>query len=338
MENNKTIVPPHLNAEVYRSDTTGTSTLSYLDYIRIHPDGTILIGCSELTGRYWNGGVNITQCEGKDKKFNKTEKKNISLPSGTGDGCFVENSNKVLLCEDSGAVSVWTTSDEAWKQWTEELSVAEHDDMVLSVDCLESGKKYITAGADGNVKVWDICDLVCVRNYDSAHTMAVNTVSVRPKSHTFATGSLDQYISLWDENIFQPVCDIVKNNCGIRCLQWLDENCLVFGDDAGVLSLLDIRKPGDGTKLAEFPAAVHQIAVKSGTNKLAVCCDNKTVTVCDIMSDSKINITYKNGKMHNGFVRGLSWDVRDEDVLYSVGWDGELCKHNINEKRTKEDS
>lgn len=48
--------------------------------------------------------------------------------------------------------------------------------------------------------------MVCVRNYDSAHTMAVSNVSVRPKSHTFATGSLDQFISLWDENIFQPVC------------------------------------------------------------------------------------------------------------------------------------
>lgn len=60
---------------------------------------------------------------------------------------------QVLLCEDSGAVSIWTTSDDAWKQWTEELSVAEHDDVILSVDCLESGKKYVTAGADGNVKV-----------------------------------------------------------------------------------------------------------------------------------------------------------------------------------------
>lgn len=60
-------------------------------------DGTTLIGCSELTGRYWNGGVNIIQCEGKDKKFDKTEKKNISLTSGTADGCFVENSNKVMF-------------------------------------------------------------------------------------------------------------------------------------------------------------------------------------------------------------------------------------------------
>lgn len=74
------------------------------------------------------------------------------------------------------------------------------------------------------------------------------------------------------------------------------------------------------------------------SNKVAVCCDNKTVTVYEITSNTKINMTYKNGKLHNGFVRGLSWDVRDEDVLYSVGWDGELCKHNVNEKRIKEDS
>lgn len=37
MENNSKIVPPHLNAEVYRTDTTGNEAPSYLDYIKLHP-------------------------------------------------------------------------------------------------------------------------------------------------------------------------------------------------------------------------------------------------------------------------------------------------------------
>lgn len=36
MDDSNKITPPHLNAEIYRTDTTGTSTLSYLDFIRIH--------------------------------------------------------------------------------------------------------------------------------------------------------------------------------------------------------------------------------------------------------------------------------------------------------------
>lgn len=36
MENSNKIIPPHLNAEVYRTDTTGACSISYLDYIRLH--------------------------------------------------------------------------------------------------------------------------------------------------------------------------------------------------------------------------------------------------------------------------------------------------------------
>lgn len=63
---------------------------------------------------------------------------------------------QLFICEDSGAVSIWTTHDDVWKQWNEEISVAEHDDAILTVDCLEPGKEYVTAGADGNIKVHNL--------------------------------------------------------------------------------------------------------------------------------------------------------------------------------------
>ncbi|CAG9585564.1 unnamed protein product [Danaus chrysippus] len=212
MDNSNKIVPPHLNAEVYRTDTTGTSTQSFLDYIRIHNDGTILVGCSELTGRYWNGGAYIFDKAKEGKNVNSGTKKCIYLTSGTADGCFIESSNKILLCEDSGAVSIWNNKDDAWKQWSEELSVAEHDGGVMAVDCLSPGKEYVTVGADGNVKVWDIIDLICMRNYIAAHNRSIYAVSTRPSSLTsFATGSLDYYVTLWDENVANPVLELSKS-------------------------------------------------------------------------------------------------------------------------------
>lgn len=65
----------------------------------------------------------------------------------------------MLICEDSGAVSVWVKNGDqqsAWSQWREDLSVAEHDNAVLAVDCLEPERLYATAGADGNVKVCSV--------------------------------------------------------------------------------------------------------------------------------------------------------------------------------------
>ncbi|CAB3236453.1 unnamed protein product [Arctia plantaginis] len=332
MDISNKIVPPHLNAEIYRTDTTGTSTLSYLDFIRIHSDGTVLVGSSELTGRYWNGGASIYKNIEDARRIQTEEKLGISLISGTSDGCFIENSNKVLLCEDSGALSIWSHANEqnAWNQWIDEVSVAEHDDMVMGVDCLDPGHHYVTVGADGHAKVWDIQDLICIRNYSAAHSSIIYAVSVKPKSRTnFATGSMDQYVTLWDENIDKPVLDLLKNDCCIRCLAWINEHCLVAGDEAGVLHFIDIRNTDSVVKITEFPAAVHKVAVQSESEKLAVCCDNKIVSVCDVSEPSTASIIYHDRHRHSNFVRGLAWDLEDKKLLHTVGWNGEIKSHQI---------
>lgn len=60
---------------------------------------------------------------------------------------------------------------------------------------------------------------------------------------------------------FLVVSDLLKNDCCIRCLAWVNEHCLVAGDEAGVLHFIDIRNTDNVVKLAEFPAAVHKVAM-----------------------------------------------------------------------------
>lgn len=62
----------------------------------------------------------------------------------------------MLLCEDSGSLSVWSheNNQNAWNAWTDEAAVAEHDDMAMGVECLDPGQHYVTVGADGNAKVF----------------------------------------------------------------------------------------------------------------------------------------------------------------------------------------
>ncbi|KAL4702513.1 hypothetical protein ACJJTC_001398 [Scirpophaga incertulas] len=330
MDNSNKIIPPHLNAQVYRTDTS-TNTISHLDYLHIHPDDGVLIGCSELTGRYWNGGATICKSIEEAYKQCNAEKKSISLTTGTADGCFLGNSTKVLLCEDNGTVSIWSFSNgDVWQQWEREAFASEHDNAVLAVDCLESRKEYVTSGADGNVKVWDVNEMLCIQNYIMAHSLAIYSVSVKPKSDKlFATGSQDQYVTLWDKNTDKSVSDLAKNNSNVRCLQWLDENNVIFADEGGVLSLIDIRKTNDIVKLSEFPAAVHRILIHPESRKVAVCCDNKIVSVCDITTDLKANVIYHERHMHNNFVRGLAWDLNNNKTLHSLGWDGEIKTHKI---------
>ncbi|CAK1552119.1 unnamed protein product [Leptosia nina] len=321
-------IPPHLNAEIYRTETSGTYTHSYLDFIDVHKDGSILVGCSELTGRYWNGGACIFD-ETTESFFRKTNVKcDINLTSSTADGCFTGDCNKVILCEDTGTISIWSKSDDAWKVWKEELSVAEHDGPALAIECLDLDRLYVTAGGDGNVKVWDLQEnMICLRNYFGAHSMQINSIGVKPMSQShFVTGSTDTYISLWDEHTSKPVYDVIENDCGIRCLQWIEENKIIFGDEAGVLGLIDLRNSDNVVKLHEFPASVHQISYNPESKKLAVCCDNKIVTVFN-MSDEAKHIY--DSKVHSKFVRGLAWSKTDGNILHSVGWDGEVKKHTV---------
>ncbi|XP_038215797.1 methylosome protein 50-like [Zerene cesonia] len=330
MDNSSKIIPPHLNAEIYRKETTGTCTQSYLDFVRTHKDGSILVGCSELTGRYWNGGALVYQSNDENKSPKNSSKKHISLTSSTADGCFTESSNKVILCDDTGAISIWSRNDDAWKVWNEEASVAEHDSAILAIESLDPEKTYITAGGDGHVKVWDVSEnMLCIRNYSLAHSMPIHGVSVKPMSQShFVTGSLDCFISLWDEHTDKPVYDVIENDCGIRCLQWIEENKIVFGDESGMLALIDVRNSDNVIKLCKFPASIHRISFNPESNNIAVCCDNRKVTVFNIKGD-KSKVLHENTE-HSNFVRGVAWDQCDPNILHTVGWDGELKQCNVN--------
>lgn len=53
--------------------------------------------------------------------------------------------------------------------------------------------------------------MICIRNYRAAHRMMINAVSVRPNSTSnFATGSMDQCVTLWDDYVDKSVLGKLK--------------------------------------------------------------------------------------------------------------------------------
>lgn len=64
-------------------------------YYAVFTDGSVLVGSSELTGRYWDGGASIFKDIVKAKSYQTQDKRCITLESGTADGCFVESYQKV---------------------------------------------------------------------------------------------------------------------------------------------------------------------------------------------------------------------------------------------------
>lgn len=321
------LVEPHLNSDLYKSFQGSTDTLPYLEYINIHSDGSLLIGCSELTGRHWKGYVYFFKSGTEIKDIVFKPKDAIRLAASTNDGCFVGNSNKVLTCDDTGAVALWLNREFPPFSWVEDSVVHEHDDVVMAIDCLVPEETYVTVGADGHIKVWDVTEMLCVRKYESAHANIITGVSVKPESNTvMATASHDRTICLWDENILKPVQDVVESDCGIRCVKWLDEHTLIYGNEAGALCSVDVRNTSTINTLDTLFAPIHRVIVKPDKKHVAVCGDNKKVSVFDV-SRTKSELLYENNNLHSNFVRGLAWDVNDNDTLISVGWDHAVHSH-----------
>lgn len=64
------------------------------------------------------------------------------------------------------------------------------------------------------------------------------------------------------------------------------------------------------------------------SDKVAVCCDNKIVSVCAINDNDEAKVIYHDRHLHSNYVRGMAWDRKGNNVLHSIGWDGEIITHN----------
>lgn len=62
---------------------------------------------------------------------------------------------------------------------------------------------------------------------------------------------------------------------------------------------------------------------------MVVCCDNKIVSVCDINDSTNLKVIYHDGHMHSNYVRGAAWDLKESNILHTLGWDGEIKSHNM---------
>lgn len=60
-----------------------------------------------------------------------------------------------------------------------------------------NGKKLVSGGADGVIKVWDIATGKSLFNL-KGHNIDINSVSVSPDGKRVVSGSSDGEIKLWD--------------------------------------------------------------------------------------------------------------------------------------------
>lgn len=61
-------------------------------------------------------------------------------------------------------------------------------------------------------QVWDVSEMICETNYIAAHSRQISDVAVKPNSTSFATGSLDRHVSLWDKSSPEKITGLYAIN------------------------------------------------------------------------------------------------------------------------------
>ncbi|GFS74141.1 methylosome protein 50 [Nephila pilipes] len=296
----------------------------HLDAIHCNSDGKIILGSSNLTGRYWNGSLwcfqNVDEAPHVEKCL-----AGIDVSSGICDIAYLDKDN-VALGLDSGGVEVYKLDAEP-AQFSWVFGVCEHDDFVTSLNLNSDKTNLVSAGADKCVKIWDVGTWGTTATYRPVHGGIIWQVACSSEEpNIFLTCGQDGKILLFDLRLPKPVT--VLDNSSIKdeptALAWKPGSSnFAVGDISGQVILKDSRNTGTLCSWEPHKRRVYRLSFSKSHSKLASCADDTDVCITDIEKESPV-VIYKN-EDHQDYVRGLTWNEGNE--LISCGWDKKVLKH-----------
>ena len=162
----------------------------------------MILGCSNLTGRYWIGSLWYYRDPNEAPSVEKALT-GVDFDNGLVDGFFIDDKSIIVAC-DNGAVeqvrlSFSDESDPAASYFFLErtASAHEHDDLITGL--VMADEKYITASYDRSIVVLDKSALKLVSRVQDAHSDLVNHVAVNPSNlNIFSTAGNDGRVPIWD--------------------------------------------------------------------------------------------------------------------------------------------
>jgi len=306
----------------------------HLDSLDFSQAGTLLLGSSNLTGRYWSGTVFLWK-NPSDAPNVETCITGIETETGVCDTRFITN-DTCVVGQDSGTVQSFMlcqTEDEKQVPFFQTVHTAtEHDDAVTSLDINSDTTLLVTGGADACIKVWDIGEMNAVSSYRPAHSDVITAVNYHPtQQDVFASCSHDGTVVVWDARRPRPAICITGDTVDRpSCVVWQPgKTCTIaIGSSTGQINVRDIRKHVGPVKgCAGHDRPIHRLKfAPHNDNWLASCADDCNVVVTDFTENTPV-LLYKDSQ-HKDFIRGLAWEPSTHQ-LYTCGWDKRVIAHTV---------
>lgn len=321
----------------HRFDSTPCQVDKHLDFVAVNKNGHLLMGSSNLTGRYWRGSLWYYD----DAALAPSVEKCLvgyEVGSGIADGAFLDDEKTVLIGQDCGTVEFLSISTEdTGAQVTSLCRVEEHLDAVVCVKVTCSRKTALTGSADMSIRVWDCQTTVVVRSLSVAHSQPVTGIASHPSDdQLFLSSGMDGNVLLWDLRCPKPASCIYRDwDDKPECVVWLENtessssnggNFLV-GTQSGMVVLRNTAFLSHNiTSLQPLDRPLFRLASNPTRPRHVALCGNDSKTIVVDVENETIRVRYEDDR-HLDFVRGLAW--KDSGTLVTCGWDKSVFVHQI---------
>jgi len=325
---------PNRLAEFYRNADVQPETnkvLRHFEFMEFSKDNNLLLGTSDLTGRFWYGMVWFFKNPAVAPSIEDSNNAVGICCDTVSCGKFINDGSKFIIGEDTGALKVFSILDDDTGFGIKQAASLHHQEgAIRSIAISPDGKKFISASEDKslalfefdteqlkhiyNGEIFDDCQHNLKENKYPAHTCAINCVQYHPEdANVFASCAIDGDTVLWDLRKDKPALEVSQERGDpptTLCFDIADHSRIIVGRTSGLVNIMDVRSPN-------IPLLTKQVFNKP-LRKLAPISISSPEAQTSRYSDSR----------HADFVRDVAWHPATKE-LYSCAWDKKILQHTV---------
>lgn len=203
----------------------------------------------------------------------------------------------------------------------------EHTDSVRAVHFSRDRTKLVSASLDGTSILWNLVGKGGKLHSPIQHNASVYTAKFSPDGNTFATGSADKLIRLWDTNTAKQTLTFIGHKDSVRIFDFSpDGSTLVSGSPDGKIIVWDII---GARRRIEIPG-------HTGGIKALAYTEDKRIRACGTGLDGKLRLWDAGTsrelsilREHTGLTRAVTFSQDGKTIASGGSEDGTIFLSNV---------